>query len=549
MHDLKDYVQAPNGPRFQASAIDTVFAAALSKFAAVILASFIKGDYEFLSAVLITVLYYAFPLTVNGQTLGKKIYGLRVLPFEGDRSLTWKEALIRETIGKGIAYVTLCLGFFMILWRDDRRGLHDLISKTIVVQDAAVAERRKGFFAGLAKSVVVSSLMTVSSLAYFYYSSFIADRLEAQLTAQGLKVADVSGSLANGFRITGLELTNETDQINFGTIDFSFSDYAKIFSERTLTLNSLTFTNAEMKVQSGSGEALLVGLLAMPFMNNDGKDGDSLNQRQQFKTIVLKNLKAENTKLIDPTKTTEVKLVQLSNVIIDPKTKDIFWESLKIRSPIADLDTNQVKIQKGEFKLKSPLTAKLYRIPGVTLLKPIDLVAAVTYSKGKIENLQINALENKITITAQAGKNYQIWVNSLAPADYLENLPFDKLSFYSSKASPFELITSTPQTASFEIGSANFIYQDQPQAVTDPRSIFAAMLGGRVEAYHQAADVQYALKLPPGFISTLLMGSGKLELSSSSNLSPEEILYRLGSKNTQAISKFFVSPARFPARQ
>ncbi len=551
MHKHFDYVQAPNGARLQASALDTVFAAALAQFASVLLASFINGDYEFISALLITVLYYALPLTINGQTLGKKIYGLRVLPFEGDRALSWREALTRETVGKGISYITLGIGFFMILWRDDRRALHDLLSKTIVVQDAAVAERRKGFFAGLAKSVAVSSVLTASSLSYFYYSSFIADRLEAQLTAQGLKVGDVSGNLAKGFRISGLEVTNETDRVNFGTIDISFSDYTKIFSERTLTLNSVSFTNAEMTIKGGSGEGLLIGLLAMPFISQDEADdqGKSPKQRHQFKKIVLSSLTAENIKILDPSKTVEVRSIQLSEVVVEPLTMNVSWNSLKVRSSFADLDTGKVRFNKAEVDLSSPLTARLYQVPGVKLLKPIDLVAAFSFSKGKFENVQVNALENKITLTAQSGKNYQLWVSALSPTDYLENLPFDKISFYSSKTSPFELVTGSPQTASFEIGTAKFIYQDQPASPADPTSIFAAMLGSRIEAYHQAADAQYSLKLPPGFLSTLVMGGGKIELSSSQNLSPEEILYRLGAKNSQAISKFFVTPLRFPATQ
>ena len=246
-----DYVQAPNGARLQASTLDTVFSAALAKSATVMLASVMSGDYEFIAAILITVLYYALPLTFNGQTLGKKIFGLRVLPIDEDRSLNLKEALIRETVGKAMSFIALGIGFFMILWRDDRRALHDLLSKTIVVQDAAVAERYSGFFAGLAKSVVVSSFLLIASISYFYYSSFIADRLEAQLTSQGIKVGDVSGSFAKGFRFTGLEISNENEQIKFGTIDISFSDYAKIFSEQILTLNAVRFNNTEMTVKSG----------------------------------------------------------------------------------------------------------------------------------------------------------------------------------------------------------------------------------------------------------------------------------------------------------
>ncbi len=544
-----DYVQAPNGARLQASTLDTVFSAALAKSATVMLASVMSSDYEFIAAILITVLYYALPLTFNGQTLGKKIFGLRVLPIGEDRSLNLKEALIRETVGKAMSFIALGIGFFMILWHDDRRALHDLLSKTIVVQDAAVAERYSGFFAGLAKSVVVSSFLLIASISYFYYSSFIADRLEAQLTSQGIKVGDVSGSFAKGFRFTGLEISNENEQIKFGTIDISFSDYAKIFSEQILTLNAVRFNNTEMTVKSGSGEGLFIGLLAMPFITPEmqteeepeqkpaqqpDEQGPSIEKRR-LKKIIFNNIIAENTKVIDPAKTIEVSLFHFEKLVVDPKTKSIGWDSLKVRSSLVDLDTRQANLDKGEVKLDSPATAKLYQIPGVKLLKPIDLVTAFSFSKGKFENLQINAFENKVTLTSGAGKNYQLWVSSLAPSDYLANLPFDKISFYSSTVSPFELITGLPQSASFQIGSANFVYQR------------AAVFDSRLEAHHQASDAHYALKLPPGFLSTLVTGGGKIDLSSNQNIAPEEILYRLGAKNPLGLSKFFASPSRLPA--
>ena len=540
-----DYVQAPNGARLQASTLDTVFAAALAQFATVMLASVMSGDYEFIAAILITVLYYALPLTFNGQTLGKKIFGLRVLPIDEDRSLNIKEALIRETIGKAMSYIALGIGFFMILWRDDRRALHDLLSKTIVMQDAAVAERYNGFFAGLAKSVVVSGVLVIASISYFYYSSFIADRIEAQLTSQGIKVADVSGNFAKGFRFSGLEISNENEQIKFDTIDISFSDYAKIFSDQILTLNAVKFNNAEMTIKSGSGEGLLIGVLAMPFINPETQPEEQQEQqlagqkpskeKLRLKKIIFNNLIAENTKIIDLTKTIEVSLFHFGKLVVDPKTKSMGWDSLKIRSSLVDLDTKQANLDKGEVRLDSPATAKLYQIPGVTLLKPVDLVTAFSFSKGKFENLQINAFENKVTLTSGAEKNYQLWVSSLSPSDYLANIPIDKISFYSSTVSPFELITGLPQSASFQIGSANFVYQR------------AAVFDSRLEAHHQATDARYALKLPPGFLSTLVTGGGKIELSSSQNIAPEEILYRLGAKNPIGLSKFFESSSRLPA--
>lgn len=549
-----DYVRAPNGARLQASAIDGIFAAALSQFATVLLLSVTKTDLELLATVVVTVLYYAYPLTVNGQTIGKKIYGLRVLPYEEDRALNFKEALIRETVGKTISYTTMFAGFFMILWRDDRRGLHDLISKTAVVQDGAVAERQKNFIFSFAKSCAVSTFLTLATLSYFYYSSFFADRIEAQLTSQGLKVRDVSGSLAKGFKISGYEHTNESGTIHFGDVSFKFSDYSKMLSEKTLTLSSVSITNAEMKTTSVSGDMLLMGFLVAPFLGtqaaveeHEPQPDQSTRKKFQFETIRVKNFIASNAKIIDPKKTTDIRLVEFTDFAIDPLTKKVSWTKLNVQTSVFDLQTNKVSFHKGDLELSSAIAAKVHQLPGVNLKQPLDLIATFAIAKGQLLSLQINALKNTLTLTGGTQSNYQIWVTALAPSDYIDGIPFDKISFYNSKSSPFELVSASPQAATFQIGSSQFVYQPQKLTSGDPSSMFAPMLNSRVEAFHQTAEDLYTLRMPPGFIPTLILGGGKIELSSNKGLPTEEILYRLGAKNPLAMAKFFVSPPRVPA--
>jgi len=94
------------------------------------------------AAIFVTILssivfpwVYWIGLTKNyGQTLGKMVMKLRVLPSEGDvDGLTYGQVFLREVIGKFISAIVFLIGFIRVGIADDKKGWHDLIAKTRVV--------------------------------------------------------------------------------------------------------------------------------------------------------------------------------------------------------------------------------------------------------------------------------------------------------------------------------------------------------------------------------------------------------------------------------
>ena len=68
----------------------------------------------------------------NGQTIGKKIMGIKVVSTSGDQ-LDWIKALIR-TLSKILSSIPLALGYFWMLWDDKSQTWHDKIADTYVVE-------------------------------------------------------------------------------------------------------------------------------------------------------------------------------------------------------------------------------------------------------------------------------------------------------------------------------------------------------------------------------------------------------------------------------
>jgi uncharacterized RDD family membrane protein YckC len=82
--------------------------------------------------VLICWLYSAgLTSSWSGGTVGKRIMGLKVVDFEGNR-LSFRHATIRF-IAKIFAGLILFIGFFMIHYSGTKQGLHDRFAGTYVV--------------------------------------------------------------------------------------------------------------------------------------------------------------------------------------------------------------------------------------------------------------------------------------------------------------------------------------------------------------------------------------------------------------------------------
>jgi uncharacterized RDD family membrane protein YckC len=77
--------------------------------------------------------YFVFMTKFFGQTLGKMVFGLRVIGLE-ETSLSWKTILFREWIGRFISS-TILVGYIIAAFLPKKQGLHDIFSDTTVIHD------------------------------------------------------------------------------------------------------------------------------------------------------------------------------------------------------------------------------------------------------------------------------------------------------------------------------------------------------------------------------------------------------------------------------
>ena len=87
----------------------------------------------FAGIMLLFTLLQLILLFGTGQTIGKKLMGIKIIRVDYEKA-GFGTLFMREIVGRLVCSLTLNIGYLMILFNPERRGLHDKIAGTIVVK-------------------------------------------------------------------------------------------------------------------------------------------------------------------------------------------------------------------------------------------------------------------------------------------------------------------------------------------------------------------------------------------------------------------------------
>jgi uncharacterized RDD family membrane protein YckC len=229
-----------------ASALDRV-AAQLIDIILLILCSFavsiFTGTYGLPISAGLFVLYFIICHRFWGQTLGKKIIGIRLISV-GAESLTFWRVLLRESFGRVFCLASFFIGYFRILFNKDRRGLHDLLSGSAVIAET----RHQTSFAHLA-GLVFTVFLTLGFSTYylFFKSTYIAQVALQVLQYKGVKVSSLSGNMAKGWHIESFAGGNSMLQFTAKGIHIAHSP-AGFYSAGVWRAQELAIDELDVKI-------------------------------------------------------------------------------------------------------------------------------------------------------------------------------------------------------------------------------------------------------------------------------------------------------------
>lgn len=78
--------------------------------------------------------YYIYFYRKQGQTPGKMVIGLKVVNVEDLKSISVKNVILREVIGKFLSGVFFLLGYYWYFLNKERKTWHDMLGHSIVVK-------------------------------------------------------------------------------------------------------------------------------------------------------------------------------------------------------------------------------------------------------------------------------------------------------------------------------------------------------------------------------------------------------------------------------
>jgi uncharacterized RDD family membrane protein YckC len=131
--------RATFGQRLGAYVVDVI----LVNVASYLFSAFIHGAGSalFVGFAIVVGYFALFEGSGSGQTIGKRMLGIRVVDFETGAEITYGRALAR-TIGRLVSGFALFLGYLWMLWDRDGQTWHDKLASTTVVPVASYPVER-----------------------------------------------------------------------------------------------------------------------------------------------------------------------------------------------------------------------------------------------------------------------------------------------------------------------------------------------------------------------------------------------------------------------
>jgi uncharacterized RDD family membrane protein YckC len=84
--------------------------------------------------LIIGIAYYVYFEGSTGQTIGKRMVGIRVVDINGGEPIGYARAFIRY-VGRIISFIVVLLGYLWMLWDPQKQTWHDKMASSIVVPE------------------------------------------------------------------------------------------------------------------------------------------------------------------------------------------------------------------------------------------------------------------------------------------------------------------------------------------------------------------------------------------------------------------------------
>lgn len=512
MQNHHDYFpNATPGKRFLAFFIDWIFVSICLQLMKSISLKLFHFESSILFFLLTSIFYYAIPQHLTGQSLGKKILNLKVVSIETDVPASLINSIFRETFGKLISCLILFIGFFAILFRDDRRAWHDQMFKTKVIS-LTLDSKEMSVWKVVGISVAVLASLVGAGLYSQLYSTQPLEQIAKVLEAQGVHLTGLHGSAAKGYLIDKIEFNERGQQVELTNLKLKFQNaqtgltgaQGKEFILQEVSADSLKIKIVQKEADTIKEKAAPVQIAQSPGLV------------PQMPKISIVHLSLKNIGISDDIRHIQANVSEfaIENLLVT-KEKSVL-ESLTI-----DADTFQLAV--GQFNIDHSSLAYELNLSGLIkpkfdkrIMKNLDFSGLLVGKGTEFQNVNLAFFENKVRLYSSADHKFIFSMTKFTPREYLESsVPFKKITSFATLASPMALLGNLVLNGSLEINETNF------RIVTSPPQ-------NGLLAFATRGDENFSVQMNNVSLNSLLgiSGPGKISMASSRAVAPQDSLPR-----------------------
>lgn len=198
--------------------------------------------------IFVFVGYFVLSQWWFGQTLGKRLLGLRVVSGKPRSINSFFNLLYRETLARGLSLLPACAGHWMILFSRDSRTLHDRLSQTEVT---TAIEARSSFQRQFVRGALVIASLSAGFAAFAAYSLLWTrmpiENIRQRLSFFGVHMQGAKGTLVDGVEIDEVEWHIFKNRVLLRGVTFEVDPWSLIAFQEFLRLKHFRVASGEIE--------------------------------------------------------------------------------------------------------------------------------------------------------------------------------------------------------------------------------------------------------------------------------------------------------------
>ena len=412
--------------RFKAGLIDLfLFSITLSVSKAICQLFFAK-DPGSIFHFIISMSYYAIPQYLNGQSLGKRLFDLRLVRNDSNETAGFIRVVLRESIGKYISLLVFLVGYLSILFRTDRRAWHDLLCGTCVVS-LTQEQEQTSFLTMFMSSVGGVTVLAGVGVYVALFTSYPLKQIAKNLESMNIQADGIRGSLLKGFSVDRISYRNKDQEIELTHFNVNYKNLYTAFETRKFEITNLSADSIKAKITKNFFNEL-------PKTQGTKSKAVETNKKPKenpFTDLLLSEMSFKNIDIQSDVPEMNFKFSELS--VHDFKLSESAAEISRIQADSSDLS---LSVSNGSLDFLT----QIYKLHAAGTLHPsfskkitknFDFNAVVEGQGPNLLKVNIAAFENRLRLYSVNNDKFVLTMSAFSPNEYIATaLPIQQIDSF-----------------------------------------------------------------------------------------------------------------------